>query len=123
MINIDEVKTARFDLHTRFAGLRLRHRNVLVGQNFRTAMIVDSNGFHVLTRFLRFNSFDCLSCKEQIINLVGWTIDFRFGFSTPVSLTKTERELYVPVYKEKVKKRACLILLLQIDSSNRRPAM
>ena len=62
MVNVDEVETARFDLHTRFAGLRLGNRNVLVGQNFRTAVIVDSNGFHVLTRFLRFNSFDHLSC-------------------------------------------------------------
>jgi hypothetical protein len=52
MVNVDEVETARFDLDARFAGLRLRNRNVLVGQNFRTAVIVNSNGFHLCSSFL-----------------------------------------------------------------------
>lgn len=50
MINIDEIDAARLDLDARFSRPGLRDWNILVGQYFRAAVIVNSNGFHEYPR-------------------------------------------------------------------------
>lgn len=50
MVNIDKIDAARLDLDARFSRPRFGDGNVFVGQYFRSAVIVNSNGFHDFPR-------------------------------------------------------------------------
>src|SRR5262245_27451029 len=49
LVDIDKVKTYSVEFNSRFAGLWLRDRNIFVAENFRAAIVVNTDSFHDLS--------------------------------------------------------------------------